>query len=213
MVFASALLGAVGTMRASSVCTAGPVDLAASTVISCGGLTFSDFGVVSAAPGTNATVTFVGATSVKGNVAINFNPGLSGSSGPKDLWLYYAISGAPVDSVQLTIGGTGASVDEVVSGAPIARNGPEANVCSGSTLANLAEFSPPAQACSTETSAPMDSLHVFRDVGVARAGELSNLSQVYRVPGESQVPEPVTAGLIGAGLVVVGWLGRRRVRK
>ncbi len=209
------------------MCSSGPVSLDPSTSIQCGGLTFDQFQIQAADPGTNAAITFLGGSVANSTVTLTFNPGLSGTSGPQDLWVYYRAAGAAVDSVQVGVaGGTSATVQDLVCGSPIARTGPMTNVCAGAPLANVAAFSAvqSMSAANASFSKPADTMYVFKDINVQNGGSLSDFTQSYHLagttstptstpaapgPGTASVPEPLTAGLMGGGLVLLGWLHRR----
>lgn len=197
-----------GLASADTACTSGPLAVNNSTMISCGGLTFSNFNVINAGGVSNPVIDYVSSDSANTSVNIQFNPNLSGANGPQDVHFYYQVTGAPLTGVDLTVGGVGATVIERVCGASIPTMGPNANVCpDGTGLANLIAFSSPPGPNSAQqmfsTSAP--TAFVYKDIGVTAGGGLTSFTQSWH----SEIPEPTTFLLIGPALLGLGLLRRR----
>ena len=209
----AAVLLLAGVAGATPACTSGPSWLTASTTLSCGGLTFSNFNVVAAAPGTNPMIAYVSADLTGPTVNLEFNPGLMGAVAPQDLHFYFQVTGVPITGVDLAVGGTSASVDEMACSAAIPTSGPMKNLCPvGTTLANMVAFSYPAQNYTSVTfGTPVNTLYIFKDIGVGMGGSLSSFTESFEI--QNQTPEPASLLFIGSGLVALGWLRRRRAHK
>jgi hypothetical protein len=211
LVCALALLVFMGIAGATPACTSGPIIVTGSTTIDCGGLSFTNFNVVTAFPLTVPLVAYVSSSVSNSVVDISFNPGLSSPQTqwgqlPQDLWFYFQVNGTGITGVDLTVGGTKATIDETVCSAPTVNN-----VCpTGTTLATMAAFSYPGQNSVTEMfNSPFNgTLYVFKDIGVAQGGALSSFSQSFH----GSVPEPASMLLIGSGLLALGF-ARRHFRR
>jgi hypothetical protein len=182
----------------------------ASPTIICDGLIFSNFSLVNLS-GTTAghldinNVTFDNATNV---VVLNENPNL-GAAGHEDL--LFTVSG-PLNGIDLSVGGTVATVTERACGNPIPVTGILANLCtntgqtiSASPLGQLTVHSgDPSQplVVSFATTSPV---YIFKDIGTATGGGLSTLNESFH----SAVPEPATMALSGFALIGLGLVRRR----
>ncbi len=191
------LLG-VATVSASTMCTGSTgTDVIGTPGFSCdslGGLTFSGFSAVNAGNVPTPSVFLVSVQDTSGGIMLNFNPGLL--TGNQDIWFYFQVTGSPVLGVDLTNGATGVtSIAERVCSGPIQPG----NVCAeGQEVATLSAAS--GQSAQVWFESPQASLYIFKDIGTESDGHMSSFSQSF------DTPEPVTFGLIGGGLLLLGLL-------
>jgi hypothetical protein len=179
----------------------------------CGQLTFSNFAVVNPDGDAIGAVDINTATydSVSGEVSLNLNPNLG--SGQDEGFMFEVTGG--VSQLDLSLGGTDATVTERACTSPIPTTGPAAFLCPGTQLGAVSDFS-------DDPNAPVFSLpfastspiYIFKDIETgsgspAGSGQLSELDQSFEI---SSVPEPVSLVLLGSGLLGLGLL-RRRARK
>jgi hypothetical protein len=195
-----------GLASADTTCTSGPLAVNSSTMISCGGLTFSNFNVINAGGVSNPVIDYVSSDTATGSVNIQFNPNLSGANGPQDLHFYYEVSGAPLTGVDLTTGGVNATIIERVCSTSIPSTGPNANTCPDSTsLANMIVFSSGPISANQTFPMSVNTAFVYKDIGVGSGGGLTSFTQSWH----SEIPEPTTFLLIGPALLGLGLLRRR----
>ena len=182
----------------------------------CGQLTFSNFSVVNPNGDAIGAVDINGATydSVTGTVDLNLNPNLG--SGQDEGFMFEVTGG--VTQLDLSVGGTDATVTERACSTPIPTSGPTAFLCPTAQLGTVSDFS-------NDPNAPVFSLpfastspiYIYKDIETGSglpgsgtgAGQLSELDQSFEI---SSIPEPVSMVLLGSGLLGVGLL-RRRARK
>jgi hypothetical protein len=123
-----------------------------------------------------------------------------------------------VTQLDLSVGGTDATVTERACSTPIPTTGPTAFLCPTSQLGTVSDFS-------NDPNAPVFSLpfastspiYIYKDIETGSGlpgsgigtGQLSELDQSFEI---SSVPEPVSMVLLGSGLLGLGLL-RRRARK
>lgn len=202
------VLACAGIAGATPACTIGPISVDPSTSFACGGLDFSDFSVMAAAPGTVPTVTLVSSQATNDDVVLLFNPALNGATGHQDLFLYFTISGGPIADLHVTVGGTGATVEETACSAPTVNN-----VCTeGTRIANFAGFSPPNGTATAGLEKPIiGTTYVFQDIGVESGGSLESFTDRFQISsgGESKVPEPASILLIGGGVLAFCFVRRK----
>jgi hypothetical protein len=185
-------------LSAAPLCT----DLTGSNVITggftceLGGLTFSNFSATGTAPITLMQATLVGST-----VYLTFNPFVVGVD---DRYFYMQVDGN-IGGVDLTNGGNSAtSIFERVCATPIGM----ANICTGGEVNQIAELNA-AGGGSDEVMFQGDgysTIYIYKDILSGTDGHLSSFTQSFHA-----VPEPMTFGLIGAGLLGLGLL-RRKIR-
>ena len=182
----------------------------------CGQLTFSNFEVVNPNGDAIGTVDINGATydSATGAVDLNLNPNLESS---QDEGFMFEVTGG-VTQLDLSVGGTDATVTERACSTPIPTSGPTAFLCPTSQLGTVSDFS-------NDPNAPVFSLpfastspiYIYKDIETGSGlpgsgigtGQLSELDQSFEI---SSVPEPISMVLLGSGLLGLGLL-RRRARK
>jgi hypothetical protein len=176
-------------------------------------LTFSNFEVVNPNGDAIGSVDINTSTydSVTGDVSLNLNPNLG--SGQDEGFSFEVVGG--VTQLDLSLGGTDATVTERACSTPIPTSGPSAFLCPGTQLGSVSDFS-------NDPNAPVFSLpfastspiYIYKDIETgagtpAGSGQLSELDQSFEV---SSIPEPVSLVLLGSGLLGLGLL-RRRVGK
>lgn len=142
------------------------------------------------------TVNLVSATPA---VTVVFNPNLNSNS---DLELEFEVTGG-IDGVTLGFNGSTGFVNEVLCTVFTATG-----VCpQGDQIGTTLSVTPTNQNASLTLNGSYSDVWVFKDINVGSGGGLSEVSQSYIVP------EPMTLSLMGAGLLGVGLIRRRRVRK
>lgn len=219
------VLASTATLSASLVdCPSAPppaqtVDTTAtpgpsSYTLSCGGLTFSNFEVVDAGTTLPSIVNLVEAKldTAARVVYLNFNPNLLAWPGTvEDIHFYFKVSG-PLTGIDLAVGGTSSAITERACSTGINRNA--GNNCIGGISNQLAAITNVSgQSAITETFAMVNTAYIFKDVLAdgrrSRGGaELTTFSQSFHTP----VPEPMSLGLMGGGLVTLALLRKRAVR-
>jgi len=211
-----------GAVTADPLCSSfgSPQDVSGSFSCSLGGLTFSNFQVVSAAGNPAPAISLVSASTLNDDVILNFDPNISAplGGGFQDIWFYFQVAGG-VDQIDLTVGGVNATVTEHVCDTAFV-----ANACTGNDLASLVSFStPPGPSTATSSIFNItDPLFIFKDIDVSpnwpgsNGGGLRSFSQSFHVPGGGggpgggQIPEP--SSLILTGSVVLGFCMLRRYK-
>jgi hypothetical protein len=204
------LVAALGS--AAPLCTNGPINLS-TTMLSCslGGLTFSDFAVISAGGNPSPEVDVRTSLDASGNVTLAFNPNIASPTMTQDIWLFYKVAGGAT-TVTGTLTGVSAAISEHGCTAAYINF-----ACSGTSLGGFVISSGGAESASlalTGTSA-----WLFKDINVKTGGGLTLFTQTFPgIPGGGgggagggEVPEPVSFILMGSGLVALSLL--RKVRR
>jgi hypothetical protein len=194
LLLAIAVLG-VATASADPLCVASTISTG-SPGCSVGELTFSNWVVTPAGVGSPSSVSLVQVTQPTPYTTwLWFNPGLQTN---QDLWLSFTVTG-PLTGIDLMVGGTEfASVTERACSSPLV-----GNICPEGT--QLAAIEAGAGASdSAQFAGVSQTTYIFKNIGAYGDRELSSVVESFET-----VPEPLTFGLIGSGLVVLGLLRRR----
>jgi hypothetical protein len=181
----------------------------------CGGLTFSNFQVIDAGATLPITVNLVGAThdDETGMVVLNFNPNMFAGIGlVQDINFYFQVDGG-INGIDLAVGGTNSSITERACSTPI--DVFAGNNCTGglaNQLAALTNFSGNSPIVSMFANGMQRSpVYIFKDIMVSGrntqgGAELTSFSQSFH----TAVPEPLTSGLMGLGLLGLGLMRKRK---
>ncbi len=198
--------------------TVDSTDSISSFSLACGGLTFSNFEVIDAGATLPAKINLVSALhdSVTNMVTLTFNPNMYAANAmTEDLHFYFQVTGG-ITGIALEVSGTNSFVTERACSTPI--NG--ANNCTGglsNQLAALTNFSGNSAAVAT-FNATFSPVYIYKDILAdgrrsPNGAELTSFSQsFYTVPGnDSPVPEPLSMGLMGSGLIgLILWKKRAK---
>ncbi len=191
------LVGAVVVSAAPLCTTVTGTDVVNTPGFMCSALdlTFSNFSAMNAGNTPSPSVFLVSVSESPSQVVLNFNPSLL--VGNQDMWFYFQVTGGVI-GVDLVNAGTGVTsiAERVCDSAGITDN-----VCNGTELATLSAGSGQKAAA---LFSPQGELFIFKDIGTGADGHLSSFSQSF------ETPEPVTFGLIGFGLLLLGLVRRRR---
>ena len=168
------------------------------------GLLFSDF-FVDPIPGSPNSVIAMDSGVVDGVVNFVLNPNLGLSTSLEDIHFFFKVStldgSANIVGVDLTVGGSGASIVEQVCSASFVFN-----VCSAQLLTTLAADS--GEPNTSGFFAPQSSIWVFKDVGVqGGSSAISSFTQSFHVPDAGS-----TLTLLALGFLSLGSFRRRFAR-
>lgn len=139
--------------------------------------------------------------SVSNIVSIGFNPDTAANS---DLQLEFQVTGT-LAGVQLSYNGSTGAINEEVCTVYMPTGVCSAPAIGVGGLASLS-VSPTSQTAQLGFTTTQSSIWVFKDIA-AGSGFFSEVNQGY------MVPEPMTFSLLGAGLLGLGLMGRRRASK
>jgi len=193
--------------------------LTSTCTITVGGLTLSNFVVVNAGnvPSPEIDLVNVGLSALGDKIVLDFNPNLSAPpSGPDlDLHFTFQVTGG-VNRLDLGVGGVGATIIERACISSMVGNG----LCPVTPLSNIIAFSaPPGPGYATSAFfATTSPLYVYKDIGVAHGGGLTEFEQTFTigqvtiVPPAAAVPEPASIILLGTGMLGLALSIRQRNR-
>ena len=167
---------------------------------SLGGFTFSNFAIVGTAfpNGTVVNISLSTNTGIVGGLPeLDFQIGGTAGGLGEDLRFYYQITPG-ADGIILSVAGSGSSITETVCSVTFAGTTtcPQANVLGNGGASSNQTVTIPLIHAATD--------FVFKDISVGNG--ISDFTQTF-------TPEPMTMTLMGAGLLGLGLLRRRQVRK
>jgi hypothetical protein len=167
-----------------------------------GGLTFTDFIVNSAPPGSTVFLSSVGTGLVTGGVDLGFQ--VTTVAPPVDVILFYTVSGPSIIGVDNQQNGVnGVRIQELVCSVSFSSTG----ICPGQDV--LANFvNPPT---TSATFAPQTTVYIMKDISLPN--ENSFISSFVNSQETGGVPEPATMALFGLGLLGMGLAGRKTLRR
>ncbi len=212
-------VGLLQLASADTICSGSAFSVTAgmtsTTSLTCGGVTFSNFAVTNATGGAVGRVDINQITvSASGDVVMNENPNL-GAAEHENLW--FTVSG-PLTSIDLSVGGTAATVTERLCQYPIPTTGALTGLCTnqagtvsatpiGQVTVHSGDMGQPIVA----TVAGLSTYYVYKDIQTGLGGALSDMNESF----QSAVPEPASMLLIGSGLLAVSLGSKlfRRVRR
>ena len=205
--------------RADAVPCLNGTALTSTCTISIGGLIISDFVVLNAGyvPSPEIYLVNAGLSALGDKVVLDFNPNLSAPPSGHDLDLHFTftVTGG-VNRLDLGVGGIGATIIERACISSMVGNG----LCPVTPLSNIIAFSaPPGPGYATSAFfATTSPLYVYKDIGVAHGGGLTEFEQTFTI-GEptlvitlAAVPEPASIILLGTGMLGLALSIRQRNR-
>ena len=179
------------------------------TVVQCGTLTFNTFSVLNptSGAGVNNGQIDVLATSYfdtgTGMAFVEFNPNLQAQMDDEFL---FAVWGG-VSTIDMTVGGQNASVQETACAVPFSLGTVGVGVCApGNVLGQITVLSNQSeQFANFNTTSPV---YIFKDINAGGPpGQLTEFTQSF-----GTIPEPLSMLLMGSGLLGLGLLRRRSRR-
>lgn len=188
----------VATASADGLCTDtthGNIDvLTPGFFCELGGLTFSNFSA-----NLTGAINLTGAQLVGSVVYLTFNPNMAPTSGSLDRYFYFQVTGGVLGVDLINGGGSVTSIFERVCSSPIGIG----NICSqpGTQLAEMTAFGGGQDLVMLDGI--YSPIYIYKDIFVPQNGHLSSFTQSFHTP------EPLTFGLIGSGLLLLGLLRRR----
>jgi hypothetical protein len=168
-----------------------------------GGLTFNNFSYSSAPAGSSVFLSALGTGIVNGGVDLGFQ--LTTVTPPVDIMLFYSVSnggiGPSIVGVDNSQNGINTTIGELVCSVQFS-----SGICPSADV--LANFSNPPT--TSATFAPQSQVYIEKDISLPNGN--SFISSFVNSQETSGVPEPASILLLGAGLVGIGLMSKRKPR-
>lgn len=182
-----------------------------STVVTCNGLTFDNFQVLSPTGGASGLVDILSAGACEGSqVCLSFNPNLQANQDEEFLFTVWG----GINQIDMSVGGANATISERACANPIPTSGALLGLCTNadgtSSVNPLGEITVSSGTSGQPVMSPFfnptSPVYIFKNIETGADGQLSEFTQSFANP------EPVSMVLLGSGLLALGLL-RRRSRK
>jgi hypothetical protein len=212
LLLAAVLAVAVAPIASAAVCATDTNVTVGSFSCTDDGLTFSNFTVSGSSGISSAIIGLTGETIVGDDVTLTFSIGgvtYTGGANLGDIDFQYIVTGGIV-GIDVSATGSGETgnltINETACTAAFTGES-----CDATQLANIQAISTGSNASASSTPF-IDTSTVYINKDIQFNG-LSTSGFNNSVVVGSSVPEPMTFSLLGAGLLGLGLLGRRRLRK